>query len=125
MELDEEIIHLSTITEITMSFTEIPPNNTIYLRNLNEKMKPDKLKRQLYKIFSKFGKILDIVAKDNMKMRGQAFVVFQDLNSAVSALKQMQDFDFLGKPMKIQFAKRTTFATTVCKFGKFTIGEKC
>ena len=35
------------------------------------------LKKSLYAIFSQFGPILDIVAVKSLKMRGQAFVVFQ------------------------------------------------
>lgn len=35
------------------------------------------LKKSLYAIFSQFGPILDIVAMKTLKMRGQAFVVFQ------------------------------------------------
>ena len=38
---------------------------------------PAELKKSLYAIFSQFGPILDIVAVKSLKMRGQAFVVFQ------------------------------------------------
>lgn len=38
-------------------------------------------------------------------MRGQAFVVFEDLNSATAALRAMQGFPLYQKPMRIQFAK--------------------
>lgn len=38
---------------------------------------PPELKKSLYAIFSQFGPILDIVAMKTLKMRGQAFVVFQ------------------------------------------------
>ena len=76
---------------------EIPPNQTLYINNLNEKVKKEgdtlskirylplsgfyslvsELKKSLYAIFSQFGPILDIVAMKTLKMRGQAFVVFQ------------------------------------------------
>jgi RNA recognition motif-containing protein len=32
-------------------------------------------------------------------MRGQAFVIFKDINSANSALRSMQGFPFYDKPM--------------------------
>lgn len=83
----------------------IEPNNTIYINNLNEKIKKVELKRSLSAVFSQFGRILNIVAMQNLKMRGQAFVVFDDIKSATEALTRMQSFPFYEKPMRIQFAK--------------------
>ena len=57
------------------------------------------LKKSLYAIFSQFGTILDIVAMKTLKMRGQAFVVFNDIASATNALRSMQGFPFYEKPM--------------------------
>ncbi|XP_064602650.1 U1 small nuclear ribonucleoprotein A-like [Liolophura sinensis] len=85
---------------------DIRPNHTIYINNLNEKIKKDELKKSLYAIFSQFGQILDIVALKTLKMRGQAFVVFKDINSAINALKSMQGFPFYDKPMRIQYSKK-------------------
>ncbi|CAB3993417.1 U1 small nuclear ribonucleo A, partial [Paramuricea clavata] len=82
-----------------------PPNQTIYINNLNEKIKKDELKKSLYAIFSQFGNILDIVAMKTLKMRGQAFVAFADIASATNALRSMQGFPFYDKPMRIQYAK--------------------
>ncbi|KAJ8298565.1 hypothetical protein KUTeg_022625 [Tegillarca granosa] len=85
---------------------DIRPNNTIYISNLNEKVKKDELKKSLYAIFSQFGQILDIVAIKTLKMRGQAFVIFKDINSATNALRSMQGFPFYDKPMRIQYSKK-------------------
>lgn len=63
------------------------------------------MKKSLYAIFSQFGQILDIVALKTLKMRGQAFVIFNDVNSASNALRSMQGFPFYDKPMRIQYAK--------------------
>lgn len=82
------------------------PNHTIYINNLNEKIKKDELKKSLYAIFSQFGQILDIVAIKTLKMRGQAFVIFKEINSAANALRSMQGFPFYDKPMRIQFSKK-------------------
>ncbi|XP_077978396.1 U1 small nuclear ribonucleoprotein A-like [Glandiceps talaboti] len=81
------------------------PNNTIYINNLNEKIKKDELKKSLYAIFSQFGQILDIVAMKTLKMRGQAFVIFKELGSATNALRSMQGFPFYDKPMRIGYSK--------------------
>ncbi|XP_014248334.1 U1 small nuclear ribonucleoprotein A [Cimex lectularius] len=84
---------------------DIRPNHTIYINNLNEKIKKEELKKSLYAIFSQFGQILDIVALKTLKMRGQAFVIFKEIASATNALKSMQGFPFYEKPMKIAFCK--------------------
>nr|CAH8819564.1 unnamed protein product [Trichobilharzia regenti] len=81
------------------------PNNTIYINNLNEKIKRDELKKSLYAVFVQFGQILDIITSRTLKMRGQAFVVFDDVNSASTALRAMQGFPLYEKPMRIHFAK--------------------
>jgi len=84
---------------------DIRPNHTIYINNLNEKIKKEELKKSLYAIFSQFGQILEIVALKTLKMRGQAFVVFQEITSATAALRAMQGFPFYDKPMKINYSK--------------------
>ncbi|KAK0582181.1 hypothetical protein LWI29_022460 [Acer saccharum] len=84
---------------------EIPQNMTIYINNLNEKIKIDELKKSLHAVFSQFGKILEVLAFKTLKHKGQAWVVFEDVSSATSAIRQMQGFPFYDKPMRIQFAK--------------------
>ncbi|KAK3921278.1 U2 small nuclear ribonucleoprotein B'' [Frankliniella fusca] len=84
---------------------DIRPNHTIYVNNLNEKVKKDELKKSLYAIFSQFGPIVDIVALKTLKMRGQAFVIFKEINSATNALRSMQGFPFYDKQMRIQYSK--------------------
>lgn len=84
---------------------DIRPNNTIYINNLNEKVKKEELKKSLYAIFSQFGQILDIVALKTLKMRGQAFVIFKEIQSSTNALRSMQGFPFYDKPMVKAFPK--------------------
>uniref|UniRef100_F6Y3J1 U1 small nuclear ribonucleoprotein A n=1 Tax=Xenopus tropicalis TaxID=8364 RepID=F6Y3J1_XENTR len=88
-----------------MAVQEVRPNNTIYINNLNEKIKKDELKKSLYAIFSQFGQILDILVSRSLKMRGQAFVIFKEISSATNALRSMQGFPFYDKPMRIQYSK--------------------
>nr|TKR85318.1 small nuclear ribonucleoprotein U2B [Populus alba] len=84
---------------------DIPPNQTIYVKNLNEKVKKEELKRSLYCLFSQYGRILDVVALKTAKLRGQAWVVFSEVTAASNAVRQMQGFPFYDKPMRIQYAK--------------------
>lgn len=82
-----------------MITSDVPPNHTIYINNLNEKIKKSQLKKSLYAVFSQFGTILDIVCSRTLRMKGQAWVVFDDVASATNALRQMQGFPFYDKPM--------------------------
>ncbi|VDM22193.1 unnamed protein product [Hydatigera taeniaeformis] len=86
----------------------LPPNHTIYINNLNEKIKTDELKKSLYAVFVQFGQILDIITGKSVKMRGQAFVVFSEISSARSALEAMRGFPLYEKPMCINFARTTS-----------------
>eukprot|EP00656_Telonema_subtile_P012632 TRINITY_DN1636_c0_g1_i3.p1 TRINITY_DN1636_c0_g1~~TRINITY_DN1636_c0_g1_i3.p1 ORF type:complete len:218 (+),score=44.71 TRINITY_DN1636_c0_g1_i3:94-747(+) len=56
-------------------------------------------------IRDRFGTILEIVAMDSLKRRGQAFVVFDSVESAQEAKEGMQGFPMYDKPLRIQFAK--------------------
>ncbi|KAJ7972977.1 U1 small nuclear ribonucleoprotein A-like [Quillaja saponaria] len=85
--------------------SDVPSNMTIYINNLNEKIKLEELKKSLYAVFSQFGKIMEVLAFKTLKHKGQAWVVFEDVSSATNAIRQMQGFPFYDKPMRIQFAK--------------------
>ncbi|KAL8143050.1 hypothetical protein V2J09_016082 [Rumex salicifolius] len=103
--------------------SDVPPNHTIYINNLNEKIKIDELKKSLMAVFSQFGKIMELLAFKTLKHKGQAWVVFDEVSSATSALRQMQGFPFYDKPMRIQYAK--TKSDVIAKAdGTFTPREK-
>eukprot|EP00904_Undaria_pinnatifida_P004051 jgi/Undpi1/13647/HiC_scaffold_9.g03301.m1 len=87
-------------------------NHTIYVSNLNEKIKKPLLKKSLHSVFSQFGKIIDIVACRGLKLKGQAWVVFAEKSMATNALRQMQGFPFFEKKMRIQFAKTESDVVT-------------
>ena len=91
----------------------VRPCHTIYINNLDEKVKKEELKKSLYAIFSQFGEILDIIALKTIKMRGQAFVIFKEISSSTLALRSMQGFPFYDKPMRIQFSKNES--DVICK----------
>lgn len=73
--------------------------NRLYVRNLNDKLPKEDLKRNLYMLFATYGVILDIVALKTAKMRGQAHVVFRDIDSSTQAMRALQGFAFFGKDM--------------------------
>ncbi|ROT39800.1 U2 small nuclear ribonucleo protein B [Sodiomyces alkalinus F11] len=86
--------------------TPIPPNQTLYVTNLpSAKIQKSDLRTALYMLFSAHGPVLDIVAMKTMKMRGQAHVTFRDVQTATQAMRTLEGFEFLGRPLKIQYAK--------------------
>lgn len=84
---------------------------TLYVKNLNEKVRLDNLKECLFSIFSRFGRVIQVSAKRNVVMRGQAFIVFQNPAHAQEALKKLNKVPFFGKPMEVQWAKRDSDIT--------------
>ncbi|KAJ1638073.1 hypothetical protein T492DRAFT_946224 [Pavlovales sp. CCMP2436] len=84
---------------------DIPPSHTVYINNLNDELKKEELRTQLYCLFSQYGVVLDVVALKSTKMRGQAFVTFRDIASSTQALHSLQGFAFFAKPMRLQYAK--------------------
>lgn len=75
------------------------PNTSLYIKNLNDKVKKEELRAQLFALFTTYGRILDVVALKGPKMKGQAFVVFSDLAGATAALRGCEGMVFYDKPM--------------------------
>ncbi|KAG0361708.1 hypothetical protein BGZ54_008996 [Gamsiella multidivaricata] len=96
------------VPQATTQTTEnVPaPSPSLYIKNLNEKIKLDVLKKSLRTIFGQYGEVLDIVAHSNIRMRGQAFVIFGDKDVATKAMSEVQGFPLYGKPMVIQYSKK-------------------
>jgi RNA recognition motif-containing protein len=102
---------------------EALPSQTLYINNINEKIKKPVLKKMLYMLFSQYGKVVKIVACKGVKLRGQvrasnfstikpvfesyplyliilqAWVTFRDVASSLNALKGKQGFNFYDKPL--------------------------
>ncbi|KAK9778303.1 putative RRM domain-containing protein [Seiridium cardinale] len=87
------------------------PIATVYVRNLEERVKPEPLREALEAIFSEYGNVIDIVAKTNLKAKGQAFVVFDNAESALKAIEEVQGFELFEKPMQVALARTRSDAT--------------
>jgi len=87
-------------------WSHVPPNNTLYVNNLSEKLNRDELVKALKHVFGQFGKILDVIAYTKiLKAKGQAFIVFDEVESATKALQEMNNFLFYHKPLRVSYAK--------------------
>jgi U2 small nuclear ribonucleoprotein B'' len=95
----------SATTATNQTISEVAPKHTIYINNLNDKVKMETMKQALHAAFSQFGPINDIVMRKSYRLRGQAFIIFRDIESAARALRTMQGFIFYDKPMRLFYAR--------------------
>ncbi|KAJ7904462.1 hypothetical protein B0H14DRAFT_2662967 [Mycena olivaceomarginata] len=95
-----------------MSAATNQPNTTLYINNLNDKVNKEELRSQLHALFTTYGKIIDVVASKNQRMRGQAFLVFADLAGATTAMRALEGMVFYDKPLRIAYAKSKSYATS-------------
>eukprot|EP00659_Diplonema_papillatum_P011544 gene11544-17779_t len=72
-----------------------PPNPTLYIRNLNEKVGKEELRKSLWQMFHQFGEIVDIYCRPKMlATKGQAWICFKDIAAAAEAKDVMQGSAF-------------------------------
>lgn len=81
------------------------PHETVYVHRLNEKIKIGELKKSLFHVFSQFGGIKEIYAEKRLACKGQAWIVFEAVDSAAKALSEMQGFNFYGNEMEVAYAR--------------------
>lgn len=81
------------------------PSPTLYVKNIEGKIKKPELRRQLLSLFSVYGRVLDVVATRAPNMRGQAFIVFESPTTSTAAKRGLQNFSFYGKELHIDYAR--------------------
>ncbi|KAI3635988.1 hypothetical protein MIR68_005869 [Amoeboaphelidium protococcarum] len=99
----------ANVQEVSSSGSDYgKPIATLYIRNLNEKINLKVLKNALRGIFQIYGQVREVLAWRNIRMRGQAFVVFADVDQATAALAA-DGFPLFGKQMQVRYAASDTF----------------
>mmetsp|Transcript_8985 Transcript_8985/g.19108 ORF Transcript_8985/g.19108 Transcript_8985/m.19108 type:complete len:291 (-) Transcript_8985:193-1065(-) len=102
-----------TLTKIKPQ-PDYPPNPTLYVSNIDWSIKKPLLKRALLALFSRHGKVLEVIVLrgDSLKsgtgpkcLRGQAWVIFENVNAATVALQAERGFQFFGRPLMVNYAK--------------------
>lgn len=92
----------------------VPPNMTLYVTNLpSNKFQKEDIRTALYMLFSTYGPVLDVVVLKTMKMRGQAHIVFRDIQTATQAMRSLDGFEFFGRPM-VRCCDLYLLCKTVC-----------
>ncbi|RSH90769.1 hypothetical protein EHS25_009944 [Saitozyma podzolica] len=78
---------------------------TLYIQNLNEKVRIPVLQETLSLLFKPYRPVGPVVAHHNVRMRGQAFVSFNDKETADRARRDVNEFPLYGKAMQVSFAR--------------------
>ena len=99
------------------------PCETLYIKNLNEKIKIDELKEALNKEFSQYGEIIEIRVRNTIRLKGQAFISFKTKDQSSKAKKNLNDKLFLNKKLIIEFAKTPSDSILLLQ-GKLTNNQK-
>lgn len=82
------------------------PTATVYVQNLNEKIKIADIKNSLFQLFSNYGEVHEVHAKHNIKHKGQAYIVTADEETAETMIKTLRGYMFYGKPLRLNFSKK-------------------
>lgn len=78
---------------------------TLYLSNLNTKIKPRKMKENLFVLFTSFADVLEI-NYPRRNLRGQGWVVVTSPDDARECLSKLEGFDFFDQPLHVKYARK-------------------
>ncbi|CRG97457.1 U1 small nuclear ribonucleoprotein A, putative [Plasmodium gallinaceum] len=82
----------------------IKPNETLYVKNLNDRIKPEEMKKNLKDLFKQYGIIKDIIVMKSFWRKGQAWIIYDTIESSTKALNAMQGYFLYGKIMQINYS---------------------
>jgi RNA recognition motif-containing protein len=86
-------------------------SQTLYVNHLCERIGIVELKRSLFSLFSPYGQILEIRAHRGLKRRGQAWITFQEMESAVKAKNVLDKYFLFDRAISVQFSHRKSVVT--------------
>ncbi|SCP03182.1 U1 small nuclear ribonucleoprotein A, putative [Plasmodium malariae] len=82
----------------------IQPNETLYVKNLNDRIKSEEMKKSLKDLFKQYGVIEDLIVMKSFWRKGQAWIVYDNIESSTKALNALQGFVLFGKIMQINYS---------------------
>ncbi|BFU22500.1 U1snRNP-specific protein, putative [Entamoeba histolytica HM-1:IMSS-B] len=83
----------------------IPVSCTLYINNLDQSIKPNRIRDSLNTVFGAYGNVLQVCVRKSLKMRGQAFVIYDTKESAQFAMESLQNHELFDRPMHINYSK--------------------
>mmetsp|Transcript_12632 Transcript_12632/g.19560 ORF Transcript_12632/g.19560 Transcript_12632/m.19560 type:complete len:206 (-) Transcript_12632:131-748(-) len=84
------------------------PNPTLYVSNIDWKIKKPLLRRALHSLFTRHGKLLEIITLRSERLRGQAWVIMETVQGATASLQAENGTSFFGRDIKIAYANETS-----------------
>lgn len=75
---------------------------------------------QLYNAFSEIGKVVKVrmvVDQETGKMRGFSFIEFEDPQAALSAIRNMNDYEMNGRKLRVNFSNSSHLETLASALG--------
>lgn len=90
--------------------TNLKPSQTLYIKNLNDKINHRQLKHNLYLLFSTYGDIIQI-----RLAKGHAHILFANVSLASLALRSLQQEEFFDKPLMINYSTNESKLITKLK----------
>lgn len=94
-----EKAHQDSKKKVKLDYLNLKPSQTLYVKNLNNKINKKVLLHNLYLLFSAFGDIISINLHN-----GYAFIIFTNLNLATLALRNLKNQDFFDKPLVLNYS---------------------
>ncbi len=89
---------------------DVPPSETLYINNLNTRIKENIWKPFLEKMFSKSGPC-HVIVMSSLRRRGQAWVIYEALEHSKAAMDSYQGHIAFGKKMRISFSNNVSDIT--------------
>ena len=95
------------ILAVPFDQSRLPPevNRILYVRNLPFKITAE----ELYEIFGKYGAVYQIRLGDTRETRGTAFVVYEDIYDAKSAVDHLSGFNVGGRYLVVLYYQPVKF----------------
>lgn len=81
------------------------------------------MKQTLNNLFKNYGEVLDVVAHENLRMRGQAFVSFASTDIARKAQREVNRFPLYTKPMVRSHEDHYTSPLLIFRLRQFHLQE--
>lgn len=82
-------------------------NRTLYVHNLSDGIGSQKLREQLYLLFSTCGEVVK-VSINVRKNRGQAFITMKTVDESNLAAGLLNGETFMGRTLSVEFSKQET-----------------
>jgi RNA recognition motif-containing protein len=93
----------------------IEASHTIFVSNLNSHIKSNKMKENLYILFSSFADIIQI-NYPRKNLRGQGWIVVSSPEDAIKCVTKLNGFQIFDQEINVQFArKEATIIETLSK----------